>query len=132
MTSPTKEVRRAYYQRNKEKILKATHDRYIKNKEHYLEYQRQYRQQNQCNISEKQKESRHQKLRTLIVYLGDCCMRCGGVFPDCVYDFHHNNPEEKKFTIGSYMGYKLETLKKEADKCTLLCANCHRIVHDTQ
>ena len=132
MASPTKEVRKAYYQRNKEKILLATQERYLENKEHYLEYQKSYRRAKQTLISAKQKAVRQQKLRTLVVYLGDCCMRCNGIFPDCVYDFHHNVPKEKSFTIGTHMGYSIEKLKQEADKCSLLCSNCHRITHATQ
>ena len=121
-----------YYQKNKEKILEQTKKRYLNNKEHYLNYQKEYRRKNRQLVTDKQRQVRQSKLQSLILMLGNCCDICKQQYPSCVYDFHHNNPEEKKFTIGSYMGYKLETLKKEADKCTLLCANCHRIVHDTQ
>lgn len=129
MSSPSKEVRRAYYQRNKEKILAATHDRYIQNKEYYLEYQREYRKKHREIISKKQNAKRKIKLNYLIDLLGDKCSICGHSFPDCVYDFHHINPEEKEFTISEFMGYSLHKLEKEAHKCILVCANCHRILH---
>lgn len=45
-------------------------------------------------------------------------------------DFHHRDAAEKDFGI-SYKGHTkaLERLKKEVDKCILLCANCHREEH---
>ena len=128
--SPSKEVRKAYYLRNKEKILKATHNRYIQNRDLYLKYQTEYIQRNKKLISEKQKQVRKNKLVSLINLLGNKCNKCGLSYPSIVYDFHHRNPEDKSFTIGECMGYKLETLMEEAQKCDLLCANCHRIIHD--
>ena len=43
-------------------------------------------------------------------------------------EFHHLNPLEKDFNISS-SSKPIEELKKEVDKCQLLCANCHREVH---
>ena len=61
-----------------------------------------------------------------IIYLGGKCRRCGGVFPDEVYDFHHRDASLKEFHI-SRKSVRWATLVKELDKCDLLCANCHRI-----
>ena len=46
-----------------------------------------------------------------------------------VLDFHHVG--EKDFTISQKIkeGCSLETIKKEIEKCIILCANCHREVH---
>ena len=67
----------------------------------------------------------------LIKYKGGKCSQCGYDKPvPTVYHFHHLNPEEKEFTIAQYMSRKLETLKKEVDKCILLCGNCHAEMHD--
>jgi predicted HNH restriction endonuclease len=42
--------------------------------------------------------------------------------------FHHRDPSQKDFQIsGSTKGY--ETLKKEVDKCLMVCANCHTEIH---
>jgi hypothetical protein len=58
------------------------------------------------------------------------CSKCGFQHP-AVIDFHHKDPKQKDFTIGSelYNGKSVEEIKKEIDKCDILCANCHRILH---
>ena len=102
----------------------------------WAEYQRQrknaksehYRQKN----VEKVIRSRQKKKRILIEYKGGKCTRCELKIdiPD-VYDFHHRDPNEKEFGLAQNSGknLSLERCKKEADKCDLLCKNCHAIVH---
>jgi hypothetical protein len=46
-----------------------------------------------------------------------------------VIDFHHKNPDEKTFTIGSTNRWTITQLKNEIKKCIRLCANCHRELH---
>lgn len=52
--------------------------------------------------------------------------------PPCVFDFHHRDPNEKEFGIceGVNKGFSLSRLKKELDKCDILCCLCHRILHN--
>jgi hypothetical protein len=47
-----------------------------------------------------------------------------------VLDFHHNG-DEKDFNVGDACrsGYSFLRIKTEMDKCEVLCANCHRILH---
>lgn len=51
-----------------------------------------------------------------------------------VYDFHHKDKSEKtkevSYLITANVGW--EKLKRELDKCVLLCANCHRIRHELE
>jgi len=43
-----------------------------------------------------------------------------------VLEFHHKR--DKEYNISKKVGkVKFETLKKEINKCEILCANCHRI-----
>lgn len=66
-----------------------------------------------------------------IAYKGGCCCKCG--YNKCVraLQFHHVNRGEKEFSIsGVSRGWG--TIKKELDKCVLLCANCHAEEHDDQ
>lgn len=65
----------------------------------------------------------------LIEYKGGKCQICG--YNKCIsaLEFHHKNPEEKDFTI-SGQSKSFEKLKAEADKCILVCSNCHREIHE--
>ncbi len=66
----------------------------------------------------------------LIAYKGGKCQECGyNKNVPSAYDFHHRDPKTKSFRIGGTT-LKWETLKKETDKCDLLCRNCHAEVHD--
>ncbi len=69
------------------------------------------------------------KKEELMKHIGQtCCKECG--FSDIrALSFHHRKPEEKKFGIarGLTLNYPLERLKKEAEKCDILCLNCHAI-----
>ena len=59
----------------------------------------------------------------------------GGRCEDCAYartiwalEFHHRDPNTKEFSLGGFLG-STERARREADKCVLVCANCHRIRH---
>lgn len=64
----------------------------------------------------------------LVEYKGGKCQCCG--YNSCIdaFDFHHLNPNEKDFSV-SGKSYSFERLKKEVDKCILVCSNCHREIH---
>lgn len=84
-------------------------------------------------LRHKQQRERAQNFkRKAIEYCGGCCQQCGGVFPPAVYDFHHINPDEKELLISKMLSHSWENIKKELDKCLLLCANCHRLVHNKE
>lgn len=64
-----------------------------------------------------------------VTVLGGACTHCGGVYPSCVFDFHHKG--EKAFAIGNAMTYAgMLRIAKEVVQCDLLCANCHRMEHN--
>jgi hypothetical protein len=58
------------------------------------------------------------------------CCECG-IKDYRVLEFHHKNGKEKEFSIGevSTKGYGLKKIEKELEKCLVICANCHRILH---
>ena len=62
-------------------------------------------------------------------YKGGCCERCGYNKSISALEFHHKNPQEKDFSP-SGKSISWERMKKEIDKCILVCANCHREIHD--
>ena len=60
---------------------------------------------------------------------GNCCSKCG--YNKCIaaLDFHHLDPTVKEGkVIGSTAS--LEKQRVEASKCILVCANCHREIHN--
>lgn len=54
-------------------------------------------------------------------------MDCGEKDP-VVLEFDHIDPAAKSFEIGNMtrIGWGLERLLAEAEKCDVVCANCHR------
>lgn len=67
-------------------------------------------------------------------YLGGKCSNPNCPLPDrdwpsSIYEFHHRDPAEKSFTIAGKYDKSWSSLKKELDKCDLLCVLCHRMIH---
>ena len=60
---------------------------------------------------------------------GGKCERCG--YDTCMkaLEFHHLDPDKKDFTISNDR-FKLKEAVEESKKCILICANCHRELHD--
>ncbi len=60
---------------------------------------------------------------------GGKCVRCG--YDKCfdALEFHHVDPTLKEFHLGEARGYNFERLKKEMNKCLLVCRNCHAELH---
>ena len=56
------------------------------------------------------------------------CLFCSENFGPCL-ELHHLDPTQKEFdpSDGRHLSWK--TFLKEADKCVVVCANCHRKVH---
>lgn len=56
------------------------------------------------------------------------CAKCG--YDECylALEFHHVNPEDKKFLIGKAFiaSHSNERIIEELNKCILLCCRCHR------
>lgn len=55
------------------------------------------------------------------------CQDCGEKFPYFVLDFDHR--QNKSFSIANWTRHtqNIEDIKKEIEKCDVVCANCHRI-----
>ncbi len=58
------------------------------------------------------------------------CKICGESESVCL-DFHHIEPNEKEYNIAllKYSTGSFEKVKREIEKCVVLCANCQRKVH---
>ncbi len=79
--------------------------------------------------SEYASNRRRYKKSQAVQRFGSLCAHCGGNYPDCVFEFHHRNHDEKDVTPAKLFMLKDDTINNELDKCIMLCANCHRIQH---
>lgn len=62
-----------------------------------------------------------------VQYMGGCCVLCGYNRCHSALHFHHINPWEKDFNISSKNRWI--DIRKEIEKCALVCANCHAEIH---
>jgi len=66
--------------------------------------------------------------RAAILYKEGKCSKCGrSDGPADAYDFHHL--DGKEFNISRAHSFSHERIKRELDKCILVCAFCHRVEH---
>ena len=58
------------------------------------------------------------------------CQKCGEDSAICL-DFHHKDGQAKDFTLARARswGWSIDRIRKEIEKCVVLCANCHRKEH---
>lgn len=96
------------------------------------------RPKNPLKLEEKRKRNleavkrRRKEIKRLSVeYKGGKCEKCG--YDKCIgaLEFHHIDPTKKDFGIaekGRTMSW--ERTKLELDKCIMVCANCHREIHE--
>ncbi len=125
------------------KPLSAFDKQKVKDKYYYKPYcsgckSKAYRLRNPTVIQSIAKKSK-QKYREnqlkmkfeLMQHIGQLnCKECG--YDDIrALSFHHRNPKEKEFQIseGFTHSYGIDLLKSEAEKCDILCLNCHCIIH---
>lgn len=82
------------------------------------------REANKVSVIKRRKQNKI----ALVEYKGGCCERCG--YDKCIdaLEFHHIDPTTKETkNLGTTAA--LSKQKEEADKCILVCANCHREIH---
>ena len=95
----------------------------------YVQSEKRYRCV-KCRSAAVQKR-RNKTKEILIEYKGEKCEICGYNKSLSALEFHHLNANEKDFGI-SEKGYtrSIDKNKEEVDKCILVCANCHREIHE--
>ena len=81
-------------------------------------------QDNKAKRAEAQRLRRQKRRKILIEHLGGKCCGCGATEN---LQFDHLDRTQKSFNIGKCLDHSLEKLVAEADKCQLLCYNCHEV-----
>ena len=101
------------------------------------ECQKQYRKEHYQKNKEKYIKKASSYTKDMIAWLQELkstlyCEKCGDA-RWWVLDFHHNDPSEKNEDISTLVrkGNK-ERVLNEIEKCSILCANCHRDIHHQQ
>ena len=79
--------------------------------------------------SERAKKFSLECKRRAVEYKGGKCMICGYSKSLRALEFHHVN-DDKETNVSSFRIRDWDLLKVELDKCSLLCANCHREEHE--
>jgi 5-methylcytosine-specific restriction endonuclease McrA len=119
--------KKAWYEANKEEILAERKAHYEANKEEITAYKKAYYKANRPDTAAK----RYERNLMLFNYKGAACNHCGLSEPDHleIYDYHHIDPSTKLYGVAAIIVGPKERLMTEADKCLLLCSNCHRKEH---
>jgi transposase len=79
----------------------------------------------QCRVDAVSRHRRKVK-ETLVAEAGGCCVVCG--YDQCMaaLAFHHLDPREKRLSVSrDGVTLAVATARAEAQKCVLVCANCH-------
>lgn len=75
-------------------------------------------------------QRQHRYKNEAVNYKGGCCSSCGFDKYFGALEFHHLDPSEKDLEMSKFSRHPLDDEgKAELDKCILLCANCHRMIH---
>jgi len=91
----------------------------ILTKKHYLLNKQLIISRNAARVKER-------KRKILEYLMSHPCTRCGEENPVWL-EFHHLDPREKEREISNLIGFAWSTIKKEIDKCIVLCSKCHKL-----
>ncbi len=126
-----------YYIKNREKVLKYSNQWKENNPEKVEKYNRQYYKEHLMEKKRYRKRKneltrlRHKKLKEWFsnYKLSKGCSVCSYNKCAAALDFHHTS--NKNFGISRLIcqSRSPKYIKKEIDKCIILCANCHRELH---
>ncbi len=110
--------RKEWHEKNKERISLMHKKYYEENKEEILTKRNEGRRRIKEEFLEKYKRAK-------------CCAYCGWKKHPEILQFHHKDRSKKEFTIGNIRptGKYAELIKKEMEKCVLICPNCHALLH---
>ena len=80
----------------------------------------------------RQQERGRERKQKLVTELGGQCAECGYQRNYAALEFHHVDPSSKAFQLDmrSLANLDWELVCKEAQKCRLLCSNCHAEHHN--
>lgn len=90
---------------------------------------RQWYSDNRSRRQEASNSRNRDRKSKVVAHFGGKCLDCQQSFPQCVYQFHHLDPNVKEKNPSAYMSGRSDKMWNELSKCVMLCANCHLIRH---
>lgn len=99
----------------------------IRNPEKVREYKRQYAINNREKYMQTKRGIIKEKRQWLASYKEKVgCADCHNKFPSYILDLDHRDGKTKVKNVSHMVSYGWEVLKKEVEKCDVVCSNCHR------
>jgi hypothetical protein len=99
------------------------------------QFKREWNHRNRPARYASKKAGFKRKKLQLIEMLGGECRACNIKYDGhnaCIFHLHHRDPSLKLFNVGNQlMNKSWAKIVAEANKCDLLCANCHELRHGT-
>lgn len=86
----------------------------------------------ECKECKSVREKKLRKERAYILYSerGECCEVCNMHHSNpSFFDWHHIDKETKKYEVKTMILSNWEKVLEEANKCIMVCPNCHREEH---
>jgi Homeodomain-like domain len=79
-----------------------------------------------CKACRQERVTEHRRRikQVLVAEAGGSCCICGYDRHPAALEFHHVRPGEKSHALGGLVR-SMQALRAEAQKCVLLCSNCH-------
>lgn len=101
------------------------------------EYKRAWDRRNRESRKAYKKRRGQKRKGKLLKVCGGRCVGCGRTYDRtnaAMFDFHHRIPEEKEFALtqSKINDNSWEAVLTEAEKCDIMCACCHRMVHSDE
>jgi len=93
-------------------------------------YRRKHYLINKSEIISRQNKLRAITKERMTQLFNNRCKKCNLVFPPICFDFHHLDPSKKDLGISKLKTYRWERILAELKKCIMVCANCHRLIHE--
>lgn len=131
--SKTKQQMKTWRENNPDKVKEQKITYYNRHKDSILLTAKTYRDANKEKIA-KYQVKRQKDIQGLLnnIKLSYGCMnpqcKWDGEFNPLCLEFHHVNPKDKSFNISQFNKVSLSKISNEIKKCTILCANCHRVI----
>lgn len=91
-----------------------------------------YKGRHYCKFCDNKRVWQKQKAtkKKIIEHMGGGCKCCNYNKCSRSLDLHHLDSSKKDANFNSINGWKWDRIKKELDRCILVCRNCHGEIHE--